>query len=243
MVFDRIQTEQPKVVVEKDSYEERMKDKHDDLRQESKDLMKDYLNDGDKSDEVLNAMFDDIVPENGRVTLDKVYGIYGRMVVRNKAREVLSDYTVEDVHTNYKVISDQLAAAIMPALANTPLTLSDIALGNIQYPTIVTEAVERAEQKRQQIEQEKAQAEIAMTKKENERRLAEADYQIRITKAKAIRDENKLISEGITDELIEVKRLELLESIANNPDGNTIFMPVEALTNTGAQMRMYNNPK
>lgn len=193
----------------------------------------------DGSDQVLNAMFDDIIPNNNRVTLKKIYDVYGRMIIRNKAREVLSEYTVEDVHKNYSKISSKLALAIMPALESTPLKLSDIALGNIKYPDIVTRAVERAEEKRQQIEQEKAQAEIALTKKENERRLAEADYQIKITKAKAIRDENKLIAEGITDELIEVKRLELLERIAMQNNNGTIVLPVEALTNIGAQMKMF----
>lgn len=194
----------------------------------------------DGSERVLNAMFNDIVADNKRVTLAKIYNTYGQMTIRNKAREVMSQYTVDDVHKNYGQISTQIAQALLPVLESTPVKLSDVALGNIQYPKVVTEAVDLAEQRRLQIEQEKAQAEIDMTKKENETRLAEADYQIRITRAKAIRDENKLIAEGITDDLIEVKRLELLQAIVENRgEGDTVFLPVEALTNHGAQMRAF----
>lgn len=189
------------------------------------------------NDNVINAMFNDITPENNRVTLTTVYRTYGQMIVRNKAREVLSAYSVEDVHTNYKQISSELYEAIIPAIKGTPIQMSDIALANIKYPDLVTAAVETAKERELSIEKEKAQAEIDLTKKENERRLAEADYQIRITKAKAIRDENKLIAEGVTPQLLEFRRLEVLEALGDNQ--NTVFMPVEAMTSPGAQMRIF----
>lgn len=189
------------------------------------------------SDPVINAMFNDIVPENGRVSLQKVYSTYGQMIVRNKSREVLSKYTVEDVHRNYGRISSELLDAILPAIKGTPLEMSDIALANIEYPILVTEAVEKAKERELDIKREQAQAEIDLTKKENALRLEEADYQIRITRAKAIRDENKLISEGVTPQLLEFRRLEVIEALGKNQ--NTVFMPVEGLVSPGAQMRIY----
>lgn len=190
------------------------------------------------TDAVINSMFNDITPDDQRITLARVYHTYGKMVVRNKAREVLSSYSVEDVHTNYKKISSELYNAIQPAIEGTPITMSDIALANIKYPDVITNAVEIAKERELAIEKEEAQAKINLTKKKNERRLAEADYQIRITKAKAIRDENKLISQGVTPELIEFRRLEVLEKMSDNQ--NAVFMPVEAMTSVGAQTRIYS---
>ena len=53
----------------------------------------------------------------------------------------------------------------------------------------------------------------------------------------AVRDKNKIIGEGVTPELIELRRLEVLEAMAANE--SAVFMPVEAMTSTGAQVRMF----
>lgn len=187
---------------------------------------------------ILNAMFNDVsTGEDNRVSFNEVYAIYGRMAVRNKTREIISQYTVEDVHKNYSILSKKIGDALKIELANTPLEISNVALGNIAYPSVVTEAINAAKEKELAIKKEEAQAEIDLTRKKNERILAEADYQIGITKAKTIRDKNKIIGEGVTPALIELKRLDVLQSMAENE--RAVFMPVEAMTSIGAQVRMF----
>jgi len=191
------------------------------------------------TDAVINSMFNDITPgDDEMVAFNEVYAIYGRMAVRNKTREILSKYNVEDVHKNYARLSGEITQALAKALKDTPLEISDIALGNIAYPKVVTDAITNAKERKMAIEKEQAQAEIELTKKKNERLLAEANYQIEITKAKAIRDKNKIIGEGVTPELIELRRLEVLEEMAQNK--SAVFMPVEAMSSTGAQVRMFS---
>ena len=187
---------------------------------------------------VLNAMFNDVVPgEDSVVSFGEVYAIYGRMSVRNKTREVVGKYTVEDVHKNYARLSKEIGVALSKVLVGTPLEISDVALGNIAYPAVVTSAINAAKERELAIKKEEAQAEIDLTKKKNERLLAQADYQIEIIRAKAIRDKNKIIGQGVTPELIELRRLEVLESMSENK--SAVFMPVEAMTSAGAQMRMF----
>lgn len=53
-----------------------------------------------------------------------------------------------------------------------------------------------------------------------------------------IRDKNKIIGEGVTPALIELRRLEVLEKMSENK--SAVFMPMEAMTGTGAQMRMFS---
>lgn len=191
---------------------------------------------------VINAMFNDIVPgADQTVSFTEVYNVYGRMAVRNKTREIISQYTVEDVHKNYARLSGEISNALSDALIGTPLEISDIALGNIAYPKVVTDAIDAAKERELAIKKEQAQAEIELTKKKNERLLAEANYQIEITKAKAVRDKNKIIGEGVTPQLIELRRLEVLEKMSDNQ--NAVFMPVEAMSSTGAQIRMFSEKK
>lgn len=190
------------------------------------------------ADKIINSMFNDIVPGKDRmVSFKEVYRVYGQMMVRNKTREIISQYNVEDVHKNYSRLSGQIGAALTEALSGTPLQISDVALGNIAYPDVVTLAIDAAKERELAIKKEQAQAEIELTKKKNERLLAEADYQIEITRAKAIRDKNKIIGQGVTDQLLKLRALEVQEAMAKN--GAAVFMPYEAMKTTAAQIRMY----
>lgn len=190
------------------------------------------------SNEIINSMFNDIVPGKDQVVqFREVYKIYGLMAVRNKTREILSKYNVEDIHKNYARLSGEIAIVLIEKLKSTPLEISDIALGNIAYPQIVTDAVSMAKEREMAIKKEEAQALIELTKKKNEKVLAQADYQIEIIKAKSIRDKNKIIGEGITDALLKLRALEVQEKMSENK--NVVFMPFEAMQSTGAQIRMF----
>ncbi len=187
---------------------------------------------------IVNSMFNDVVAgEDDIVSFNEVYGVYGKMAVRNKTREIISKYTVEDVHKNYAILSGEIGIALQEALQGTPLEISDIALGDIAYPKVVNDAVNQAKERELAIKKEQAQAEIELVKKKNERLLAEADYQIKITIAKAIRDSNKIIGQGITSALLKLRALEVQEKMAENKAA--VFMPYDAMQSVGANIRMY----
>ena len=77
---------------------------------------------------VVNSMFNDVVAgEDNTVTFNEVYAVYGRMAVRNKTREIISKYNVEDVHKNYARLSGEIALVLQEVLKGTPLEISDIA--------------------------------------------------------------------------------------------------------------------
>lgn len=190
------------------------------------------------TDQIINAMFNDIVPLDNKVSLTQVYNTYGKMIIRNKGREILSQYTVDDVHKNYARISSEIHHELTTAFAGVPLEISDVALGNIQYPDIVTAAVEESAQKKMQIEREKNQAAIDLVKKKNEEKLAEADYRIEMIKARTLRDSNKTIGDGVTPMLIQYKALEVQAKMAAN--NNAVFMPYDALGSIGAQTRIFS---
>lgn len=191
------------------------------------------------NDKVMNTMFNDIAAgDDDTVAFNEVYGIYGRMAIRNKTREIISQYSVEDVHKNYSRLSKEIGSSLVEALKGTPLEISDVALGSIKYPEVVTKAINAAKERDLAIKKEEAQAKIMLVKKKNERALAEADYQIKITIAKAIRDSNKIIGSNITTQLLDLKRIEAIKLMAKNE--RAVFMPVEAMTSAGAQIRMFS---
>lgn len=191
--------------------------------------------------QTINAMFNDIkAGDDRRVTFRDVYSVYGRPAVRNRTRAIISNYNVDEVHKNYARLSTEIAESLHEALKPTPLEISEVALGDIQYPKVVTEAIELAKEREMAIKQEEAQAEIELTKKKNERVLAETDYQIKITQAKAVRDSNKIIGQGVTPELLQLRALEVQEEMINalTAAGNTTFMPFNAFDNSGLLMQV-----
>lgn len=198
---------------------------------------------GDKT--TLNAMFNDITAGPDQlVQFHEVYTVYGRMAVQNKVREIVSQYSVDDVHKNYARLSGEISNVLTKALSNTPLEISSVAVGNIQYPDVVTKAIEAAEERRLAIAKEEANREIELTKKENDRLIAEADYQVRMTKAKSVRDENRMLAEGITPELLELKRIEVQQTLAEKASsGSTVYVPVEFGSSNGVSNRMFSKDK
>ena len=161
------------------------------------------------NDKVINGLFNDMPINDNIVTTDEVYDVYAKMVVLNTAREVISKYDVEEVNTNYQRITVELFNAISPKLQGLPIDISDVTIGNIEYPAIVTAAIEEAKERRMKIEKEEAQVQIELTKKKGQEELAEADYRIKMIEAKRIRDYNKMTANGITPDLLELRRLEL----------------------------------
>jgi len=162
-------------------------------------------------DKVLNSIFNDMKMNDNIITTDEVYDVYGKMIVRKVAREVVSQFNVDEVHVNFDRLSSLIYNKLKVETKHLPIQLSDVTVGEIQYPKMVTDAIDAAKKRRMEIEQEKASVQIALTKKRGEEELAKADYRIKILNAKKDRDANKIVSEGITKDLLELRKLELRE--------------------------------
>lgn len=180
------------------------------------------------NDKVLNGLFNDMPMNDRIVTTNEVYSTYAKQIVLNTAREVISKYNVDEVNVNYARITTELYASIKPKLKGLPIDISEVTLGNIKYPEIVTNAIEASKQRRMEIEKEKAQVQIDVTKAKGREEVAKANYKVRMLEAKQIRDYNKMINSGITADLIRLKEIEvqkiLAENVANN--ANVVYMPL-----------------
>lgn len=160
-------------------------------------------------EKVLNSIFNDIKLDDDTITTDEVYNIYAKMIVLNTARDVISKYNVDEVNQNYGRITAELYQAIKPKLEKLPIEISDITVGNVRYPQMVTAAIEKAKERRMLIEQEEANVQIALTKAKGQEEVAKATYAIKMMEAKQVKDYNQMIAAGLTPELIKLKELEL----------------------------------
>lgn len=163
------------------------------------------------SEKNINTIFNDMNMNDAVVTTDEVYNVYGKMIVMNTAREIISQYNVDEVNKNYARITTELYNALKPKLANLPIEISDVTIGNIRYPDIVTKAIEKAKEKRMAIEEADAKVQIRLTELKGKEEAAKAEYRIKMLEAKRIRDYNKMVAEGITPDLLKLRNLELRE--------------------------------
>lgn len=188
-------------------------------------------------DKTINAMFNDITHDDYQVSLDKVYQVYGRNVVTNAARSVMSKYKVAEVAANFEKINNDIYAEINKRMVGSPLEVSDVTLANISYPPVITQAVEKQQERELAIVTEKNQQAIEMLKKENQLKLADADYAIRVKKAEAVREENRITSEGLNTTLLHYRNLEVMEKLAESE--NKVFVPYQALGEVGVSNTMF----
>ena len=157
------------------------------------------------------VIFNDMQLSGNRLTTKEVYYVYGKMIIMNTARSVVSKYNVDEVNKNYARITNELYNALVPKLKNLPIEISDVTIGEIKYPEIVTKAVEKAKEKQMKIAETRAKAQMAIVKLKAQEEQAKTLYKIKLLEAKRIRDYNKMTSVGITKDLITLRKLELKE--------------------------------
>jgi regulator of protease activity HflC (stomatin/prohibitin superfamily) len=163
------------------------------------------------NDKVLHTIFNDIKMNDRIVTTDEVYNVYGKQLVNNTARDIISTYNVDELPKNYGRITDQLYLALEPKLKNLPIEISDITIGDVQYPEVVNNAIQLATKKRMEIAETQAKVQIRLEELSGKEEAAKAEYKIKMLEAKRIRDYNAMTAKGITPDLLKLRELELRE--------------------------------
>lgn len=171
------------------------------------------------SDQVLNSIFNDLEMNDNVVTVDEVYEVYGKQVVMNTARSIISQYNVDELPKNQSRITAELYNQVKENLKGSPIEISDVTIGQIDYPEVVEKSIEIATQRRMAIEKEAAEVQIRLTKIKGQEEVAKGQYKIKMIEAKRIRDYNAMTAKGITKDLLELRKLELRELELSKWDG------------------------
>ncbi|MNE78382.1 hypothetical protein D3C80_1747830 [compost metagenome] len=123
-------------------------------------------------------------------------------------------------------------------MANSPLEVSNVTLGNLRYPDVITTAIEKQSERRLAIETETNQQAIETTKRTNQLALAQLDRDIELTRARTLRDANSITADGLSPMLLAYKALDVQAEMAKN--NSAVFVPYEAMGNTGLSNRIFN---
>lgn len=200
----------------------------------------------DASPEVIERVFDRIpaAEVNSRVsyiTMQRVYDTYAAQVIRETARTILADYSIEEMMENREEIGERLFQQVRAHLRATPIQAIQFGLADMQPPEIVVKAQELAKQRQIEIQRAEFDKQVKLKEAEAEIEIAEKDKIVRLKKAEAILAENQKVAESVSEKYLMYRYLEVLEEAARGE--STIFFPLDMTQSAGLQNRIFNPSK
>ncbi len=179
---------------------------------------------------------------SGFINREDIYRVYGKMILRSKPRELLGALKIDDIRKERGELGIKLDKAVRSELANTPLSVTSVKITNIDWPELITQAMEEKKKREIEIEAEKAKIQKAMVAAEGRRQVAEEEAKIKLIEAKMVADYNKTIADSLkkNPEFLSWHRIKMLSEAAQGPNNAFIIIPYESMTN-GESRQLMNN--
>ncbi|MFM7437672.1 MAG: prohibitin family protein [Snowella sp.] len=132
---------------------------------------------------------------------------------RSFIRQITANYTLTEIYGEKRsLIAQSLQQAMIAQLQPLGFIVEETLLRNIVLP----ENIQAAIQEKVAMEQEtqKIALEVIKAKKESERKIVEA---------RGTADAQKILSEGLTDKIIQLKAIEATQELAKSPNSKVII--------------------
>lgn len=134
---------------------------------------------------------------------------------RTYVRNVVQQYDSTELKAKREVIAQQVSVKMDNYLSKTPFALVNLVVGNIDYPKIVAQAVEK-----------KLAAQQLLSEKETQKEIARKDADIRIEEARGIAAAQKIINETLTSNYLQHEAINAQLKMAESPNHTTVYIPV-----------------
>lgn len=177
-------------------------------------LTKDELN--------ISFSFQTIIkPENGKVkdvvekySGDDFYKRYIQEPLRSMVRKNVQVLDSREVKNERAQISAAVMEELKAYLADSPFLVSSTVVGNIDYPDVVTAAVEKKLAALQMLEEKETQIQIAIKNAE-----------IAKEEAKGLSESQAIINETLTTNYLQYLAIKAQLSMASSPNHTTVYIP------------------
>jgi hypothetical protein len=150
-----------------------------------------------------------------RLGSDQWYGRVVKEPFRTLVRSSVQSRDSREIKALRAEIAAEVRSGLTEQLADTPFRLRSLVVGNIDYPAVVTEAVEKKLASRQLLEEKSTQREIAMR-----------DAEIRIEEAKGIAEAQRIINATLTPYYLQHEAIGAQLEMASSPNHTTVYIPV-----------------
>jgi regulator of protease activity HflC (stomatin/prohibitin superfamily) len=130
-------------------------------------------------------------------------------------RNVFSSYKYNLVSSKSPAIQSAILERLVILTKGKHLEFNNITVKHIEYPAIVTSAVDKKLAVQQAIEQ-----------KDYEMKIAEKNAEIQRILAKGQRDAQQIIDAGLTQHYLQFKALEVQDKLTTSPNAKFFFVPL-----------------
>lgn len=168
------------------------------------------------------------VIENGLI-----YRTYASQIIQKEVREYLSKFSISQIASSNEKINAEISARLGEVIASrTPFNVSFIGITGLSYPKIITDAQEKAAERREAIQQEEAQAKVTEVKLSAQ--LQEARLQRAIEKEKAETEalSQRVLAESVDSRVLKLRSLEIEKIKAERWNGQ---LPLFGSSGAGGQ--------
>jgi len=137
--------------------------------------------------------------------------------LRTYVRSSVQKRSSSDIKTERDQLSKEITAALIEDLKDTPFHVHSVVVGNIDYPKVVVDAVEK-----------KLAAQQLLAEKATQEAIAEADARIKIKEAEGIAAAQEIINKTLTSNYLQHEAIQAQRMMASSPNHTTIYIPVGA---------------
>ena len=134
---------------------------------------------------------------------------------RTIVRQSVQEYSSRELKSERDDIASSIEAALSAYLERAPFEVVRLAVGNIDYPAVVSQAVEK-----------KLAAKQLLEEKQTQREIAQRDAEIRVEEAKGIAAAQKIINATLTPNYLQHEAIQAQRSMASAPNHTTVYIPV-----------------
>ena len=142
------------------------------------------------------------------------YKRYVKEPLRSMVRKNVQNLESREVKEKRKEISEAVLKEIKEYLKETPFIVISGVVGNIDYPDIVTKAVEK-----------KLAAKQLLDEKATQKEIAKKDAEIRIEEARGIAEAQKIINSTLTKNYLQHEAINAQLKMASSPNHTTVYIP------------------
>ncbi len=142
------------------------------------------------------------------------YPRYVQEPLRAMVRKNVQTLESREVKEKRTEIAKAVMTELTDYLSNTPFIALSGVVGNIDYPKIVTEAVEK-----------KLAAKQLLDEKETQKEIAKKDAEIRIEEARGIAEAQRIINSTLTQNYLQHEAINAQLKMASSPNHTTVYIP------------------
>ena len=173
------------------------------------------------------------------ISMNKVYLTYAQPIIRETTRTVITRYSIQRVMERRDSIGQEIQQAVRERLKEMPITVVQFGLADVQPPSVIVEAQEKAKTRQIAIEQAEADKQVRVKQAEGNLEVAFKEQQVELKQAETQVLVDRKLSD-VSPVVITQRSLMVLSELAKS-ENKVFFLPLEMFRNPALLVGVTNS--